>query len=89
MPADSVVIDNADIVGEDINEAEYTGVRGSLKWQITEDWDAMLRVAYQQIDAEGVFYQLPTGSEGQDLEAARRSRSSTRASPTTSSSTPR
>ena len=58
-----MVIDNADIVGEDINEAEYTGIRGSLKWQIVDDWDALLAVAYQKIEGEGVFYQHPNGSE--------------------------
>jgi len=37
--------------------------------QVNDDWDALLAVAYQKIDGEGVFYQLPTGSEGQDLKA--------------------
>jgi outer membrane receptor protein involved in Fe transport len=68
VPANSVVIDNADIVSNDINEVEYQGARGSLKWQVTDDWEALLAVAYQKIDAEGVFYQLPVGSEGQDLD---------------------
>lgn len=68
VPANSVVIDNSDIVGKDINEVEYQGARGSLKWQITDDWDALLAVTYQKIDSEGVFYQLPVGSEGQDLD---------------------
>jgi len=39
-----------------------------MKWQVADDWDAILAVAYQKIDGEGVFYQLPTGSEGQDLK---------------------
>ncbi len=68
VPANSVVIDNADIVANDINEVEYQGARGGLKWQITDDWDALLSVAYQKIESEGVFYQLPVGSEGQDLD---------------------
>jgi iron complex outermembrane receptor protein len=68
VPANSVVIDNSDIVANDINEVEYQGARGSLKWQINDDWDAILAVAYQKIDSEGVFYQLPVGSEGQDLD---------------------
>ncbi len=67
VPADSVVIDNADIVDDDINEVDYRGARVSLKWQVSDDWDALLAVAYQRIDVEGVFYQLPTGSDGQDL----------------------
>lgn len=67
VPVDSVVIDNAAIVDDDINEVDYQGARGSLKWQVSDDWEALLAVAYQEIDVEGVFYQLPTGSEGQDL----------------------
>jgi outer membrane receptor protein involved in Fe transport len=63
VPVDSVVIDNGDIAGKDINEVDYTGARASLKWQITDDWDALLAVAYQKIDGEGVFYQHPNGSE--------------------------
>ena len=63
VPTDSLVIDNADIAGDNINEAEYSGVRGSLKWQVTDDWDALLAVAYQKIEGEGVFYQHPNGAE--------------------------
>ncbi len=67
VPVDSVVIDNGDIVENDFNEVDYAGGRASIKWQVSDDWDALLAVAYQRIDAEGVFYQLPTGSDGQDL----------------------
>jgi outer membrane receptor protein involved in Fe transport len=67
VPTDSVVIDNANIVDDDINEVDYMGGRASLRWQVSDDWDALLAVAYQRIDVEGVFYQLPTGSDGQDL----------------------
>ena len=63
VPVDSVVINNYDIAGKNINEAEYQGIRGSMKWQITDDWDAILAVAYQKIEGEGVFYQHPNGSE--------------------------
>jgi iron complex outermembrane receptor protein len=63
VPGNSVVIDNAGIAGEDINEVDYSGVRASLKWQVTDDWDALLAVAYQKIDGEGVFYQHPNGAE--------------------------
>lgn len=63
VPVDSVVIDNGDIAGKDINEVEYNGARASLKWQIVDDWDAILAVAYQKIEGEGVFYQHPNGAE--------------------------
>jgi outer membrane receptor protein involved in Fe transport len=63
VPADSLVINNGNIDGEDINEVDYSGARASLKWQVTDDWDALLAIAYQQIEGEGVFYQHPNGSE--------------------------
>jgi outer membrane receptor protein involved in Fe transport len=68
VPTDSVVIDNSNIVANDINDVDYQGGRASLKWQVSDDWDALLAVSYQRIDAEGVFYNLPTGSDGQDLK---------------------
>ncbi len=63
VPVDSVVINNDDVAGKDINDVEYKGARASLKWQIADDWDALLSVAYQKIDGNGVFYQHPNGSE--------------------------
>ena len=63
VPVDSVVINNGDIDGENINEVDYSGARGSLKWQINDNWDALLALAYQKIEGEGVFYQHPNGSE--------------------------
>ncbi len=47
---------------------DYSGARASLKWQVSDDWEALLAVSFQRIDAEGVFYNLPTGSDGQDLD---------------------
>jgi outer membrane receptor protein involved in Fe transport len=63
VPANSVVINNGDITDKDINEVEYNGARASLKWQVTDDWDALLAIAYQKIEGEGVFYQHPNGSD--------------------------
>jgi outer membrane receptor protein involved in Fe transport len=63
VPEDSVVINNGNIAKENINTVEYNGARASLKLQIADDWDAILAVAYQTIDGEGVFYQHRNGSE--------------------------
>jgi iron complex outermembrane receptor protein len=63
VPEDSVVINNGNIARENINTVEYNGARASLKLQIADDWDAILAVAYQTIDGEGVFYQHRNGSE--------------------------
>jgi outer membrane receptor protein involved in Fe transport len=63
VPDDSVVINNGAIAKENINEVEYNGARASFKLQIADDWDALLAVAYQRIDGEGVFYQTPNGAD--------------------------
>ena len=63
VPADSEPLNNFGIADENINTVDYTGARASLKWQIVDDWDALLAVAYQKIDGEGVFYQHPDGSD--------------------------
>jgi iron complex outermembrane recepter protein len=68
VPADSVVINNYDIARDDINSVTYKGIRAGLKWQINDDWDALLTQTFQQINAQGVFYQMPTGSEQQPLK---------------------
>ena len=68
VPADSMVIDNYGLARDDINSVDYRGVRASLKWQVNDDWDVLLAQSYQEIDAEGVFYQMPNGSEGNALD---------------------
>jgi iron complex outermembrane receptor protein len=68
VPADSVVINNYDIAKDDINSVTYKGIRAGVKWQINDEWDALLMQTFQQINADGVFYQMPTGSEGQPLK---------------------
>ncbi len=68
VPADSVVINNYDIAKDDINSVTYQGIRAGLKWQINDDWDALLTQTFQSIDADGVFYQMPNGSEEQKLK---------------------
>jgi len=68
VPADSAVINNYDIEQDDINSVNYKGFRVGVKWQITDDWDALLTQSFQDIDVQGVFYQLPLGSEEQKLK---------------------
>jgi len=53
--------------GRAINPATYTGIRVSALWNINDDWNALLTQSYQNLDAEGVFYQMPNGSDGQAL----------------------
>ena len=43
-------------------------MRASLLWQINDDWNALLTQSYQNMQADGVFYQTPKSSEGVTLK---------------------
>jgi iron complex outermembrane recepter protein len=60
----SVAINNYNQVGNAINPVTYTGLRVEALWKITDGWDALLTQSYQNIDAQGVFYEMPYSSEG-------------------------
>jgi iron complex outermembrane receptor protein len=64
VPTNSPVINNAFVVKTNINPVTYQGIRASLLWKMNDDWDALLTQTYQNIEADGVFYQMPYGSEG-------------------------
>ena len=67
VPVDSIVIDNNQIAAKDINPVTYKGLRVGLNYKASDDWNVLLTQSYQDMNASGVFYQLPTGSEGQKL----------------------
>jgi len=67
VPPGSPVINNSNTVGNAINPVTYQGLRLSALGKINEDWNALLTQSYQSLDAEGVFYQMPNGSDGQPL----------------------
>jgi iron complex outermembrane recepter protein len=67
VPADSVVINNNALVKNAINPVKYQGGRVSALWNINDDWNVLVSQQYQNIEADGVFYQMPLGSEGQTL----------------------
>jgi outer membrane receptor protein involved in Fe transport len=58
---------NSALVGNAINPVEYKGVRGELLWKFNDDWDALLTQSFQQMNAQGVFYDTPYSSDGQKL----------------------
>ena len=60
---------NASQVKKNYNPVDYLGGRVSLKWQVTPDWDLLVSESYQQVNAEGTFASLPTGSDFQKLGA--------------------
>jgi len=64
VPANSISINNNNLVGNAINPVTYSGIRLSGLWKINEDWNALLTQSYQNMNAQGVFYQMPYGPEG-------------------------
>ena len=67
VPSSSRPINNYAIAGRAINPATYQGIRVSALWNINNDWNALATQSYQNIDAQGVFYQMPTSSDGVPL----------------------
>jgi iron complex outermembrane receptor protein len=67
VPPGSAAINNNSIAAKAINPATYQGIRASALWDINADWNALVTQSYQTIDAEGVFYQMPNGSDGEPL----------------------
>ena len=64
VPPGSPVINNAALVKKAINPVSYEGLRVSALWAINDNWNALVTESYQDMDAEGVFYQMPLSSDG-------------------------
>jgi iron complex outermembrane receptor protein len=67
VPPGSPVLNNSTIAAKAINPVTYQGLRASALWQINDDWNALITQSYQNMDAEGVFYQMPNSSDGEPL----------------------
>ena len=68
VPPGSPSINNYLIAANNINPVTYQGIRVEAKWQFTPDWDLLISQSYQNMEADGVFYQQPNASDGQPLE---------------------
>jgi iron complex outermembrane receptor protein len=68
VPPGSPSINNANLVGNDINPVTYQGARVEALYKINEDWNVLLTQSYQQMDSQGVFYQQPNASDGAALQ---------------------
>ncbi|MBX2847075.1 MAG: TonB-dependent receptor [Acidiferrobacterales bacterium] len=60
---------NAALVEDDVNDAEYQGYRASLKHFINDNWSATATVISQTLDTEGIFEFEPDVSGDDDLNA--------------------
>jgi iron complex outermembrane receptor protein len=45
----------------------YQGIRVELLWKFAENWNALLTQSYQNMNAQGVFYQEPFSTDGKPL----------------------
>jgi iron complex outermembrane recepter protein len=67
VPPGSPVISNNNLVGNAINPVTYEGIRLSGLYQFNDAWNVLLTQLYQTINAQGVFYDTPNGSDGEPL----------------------
>jgi iron complex outermembrane recepter protein len=65
VPADSPTINNYLQTGNDINPLTYQGIRVSALWKMNDNWDALITQTYQNMDAQGVSYSMPSTGGGQ------------------------
>jgi iron complex outermembrane recepter protein len=64
VPTNSSVINNYNLAANAINPVTYQGLRFSALGRIGDAWEVLLTQSYQNMDAQGVFYQMPYASNG-------------------------
>jgi len=57
VPANTGPINNNAEVAKAINSLTYKGIRGEVLYKFDEDWNFLITQSYQNMDAEGVFWQ--------------------------------
>ncbi len=67
VPTNSATINNYAIAANHINPVSYRGIRGEFLYKFNDDWNVLLSQMYQNMDAQGVFYEMPRGTEGAAL----------------------
>ncbi len=67
VPPGSPSINNYGIAHNAINPVSYQGMRLELLYKFSDDWDLLLTQSYQNMRADGVFYQQPLSSDGAPL----------------------
>src|SRR5271170_4097624 len=55
-------VNNNNLVANAINPLTYQGLRVSALYKFNDDWNALLVQSYQDMDAQGVFYETPNSS---------------------------
>ncbi|MHB1872119.1 MAG: TonB-dependent receptor [Steroidobacteraceae bacterium] len=67
VPTNSASINNYQIAANHINPVTYQGIRGELFYKINDNWNVLLSQMFQNMNAQGVFYEMPYGSQGAGL----------------------
>jgi len=68
VPPGSAVINNGSVSTRAINPVTYQGVRAEALYKFNDDWNVLLSQSYQNMNADGVFYQQPNSSDGAPLQ---------------------
>ncbi|HEX3846758.1 MAG TPA: TonB-dependent receptor [Steroidobacteraceae bacterium] len=68
VPPGSPTLSNNALVGRAINPVTYQGTRIELLYKFNDDWDILLSQSYQNMEADGVFFQQPLSSSGSPLK---------------------
>ncbi|MDP9065374.1 MAG: TonB-dependent receptor [Pseudomonadota bacterium] len=67
VPAINQVASNSQLAGRAINPVTYKGMRVSGLYQFNSEWNLLVAQSYQNMEADGIFAQMPYGSDGQKL----------------------
>jgi outer membrane receptor protein involved in Fe transport len=59
---------NFSIAQKDFNPVTYQGARFSALYQVNNDWDVLITESLENLDAEGLSVEYPTGSDFQPLQ---------------------
>jgi outer membrane receptor protein involved in Fe transport len=68
IPLGSPTLNHYARAANGINPVTYQGIRAELLYKFTADWDLLITQSYQDMHADGVFYQQPFASDGAPLQ---------------------
>ena len=67
VPPNSGPINNNSVAGRAFNPVTYKGARVQGLWQVNDDWSVLLAQTYQDMEADGVFFQEEYDGQGKSL----------------------
>jgi outer membrane receptor protein involved in Fe transport len=67
VPPNAGPISNNSVAGRAFNPVNYKGARGELLYKINDDWNALLMQTYQNMEADGVFWEEEYDGTGRTL----------------------